>query len=333
MDELTERLLEADGPARAPGAATGGGRPRARGLPRDPQPRGVRHRQRDPRAAPRAAAGPDRPARRLSGALRRADPGRDRATGRCRATHPDVATYAILLQCTGAALWFDPAGPLTVEEVADAYVELVLGSLQAAPELIAEAVEATPMRVKPPALPEKATIAVVAPSSPPQTRSETEQATAYFEARGHSVVFGPQPPQGPRLPGGDRRRAGRGPPVGAVGAGHRHGPHALRRLRRRPPSRSGRLGRGRRSADRLRLQRHHRAPPGSRQARGLGQLLRAELPAFHAHARTSSPRSTEDWFHRAFQPEPLGRVFEDPDDPYVLTVGEGWARVRWSAAA
>ena len=65
------------------------------------------------------------------------------ADGSLAATHPDVATYAILLQCTGAALWFDPAGPLTVDEVADAYVELVLGSLQAAPELIAEAVEAT----------------------------------------------------------------------------------------------------------------------------------------------------------------------------------------------
>ncbi len=46
-------------------------------------------------------------------------------------------------------------------------------------------------RVKPPALPERATIAVVAPASPPQTRSEIEQATAYFEARGHEVVFGP----------------------------------------------------------------------------------------------------------------------------------------------
>src|SRR4030095_705570 len=31
------------------------------------------------------------------------------------------------------------------------------------------------------------------------------------------------------------------------------------------------------------------------------------------------------WFHRAFQPEPLGRVFEDPEDPYVLTVGDGVA--------
>ena len=34
---------------------------------------------------------------------------------------------------------------------------------------------------------------------------------------------------------------------------------------------------------------------------------------------------TEAWFHRAFEPEPLGRVFEDPEDPYVLTVGEGVA--------
>ena len=34
-------------------------------------------------------------------------------------------------------------------------------------------------------------------------------------------------------------------------------------------------------------------------------------------------KETEEWFHRAFKPEPLGRVFEDPEDPYVLTVGEG----------
>ena len=36
-------------------------------------------------------------------------------------------------------------------------------------------------------------------------------------------------------------------------------------------------------------------------------------------------KETEEWFHRAFQPEPLGRVFEDPENPYVLTVGEGAA--------
>jgi muramoyltetrapeptide carboxypeptidase len=34
---------------------------------------------------------------------------------------------------------------------------------------------------------------------------------------------------------------------------------------------------------------------------------------------------TEEWFHRAFKAEPLGRVFEDPENPYVLTVGDGSA--------
>ena len=62
------------------------------------------------------------------------------ADGSLHATHPNVATYAILLQCTGAALWFDPSGPLELDEVANAYVELVLGSLRASPELIAQAV-------------------------------------------------------------------------------------------------------------------------------------------------------------------------------------------------
>ena len=56
---------------------------------------------------------------------------------------------------------------------------------------MADAAVQTRDRIKPPALPEQATIAVVAPASPPQTRSEIEQATAYFEARGHEVVFGP----------------------------------------------------------------------------------------------------------------------------------------------
>ena len=32
--------------------------------------------------------------------------------GSLRASDPRVATYAILLQCTGVALWFDPDGPL-----------------------------------------------------------------------------------------------------------------------------------------------------------------------------------------------------------------------------
>jgi AcrR family transcriptional regulator len=60
--------------------------------------------------------------------------------GSLRASDARVATYAILLQCTGVALWFDPAGSLALDRVADLHVELVLGSLGAAPELIAQAV-------------------------------------------------------------------------------------------------------------------------------------------------------------------------------------------------
>jgi TetR/AcrR family transcriptional regulator, cholesterol catabolism regulator len=61
--------------------------------------------------------------------------------GSLRASDADVATYAILLQCTGVALWFDPRGHSTLEQVAELHVELVLGSLQAPRELIAEAIE------------------------------------------------------------------------------------------------------------------------------------------------------------------------------------------------
>ena len=64
------------------------------------------------------------------------------ADGSLRSSDPRVATYAILLQCTGVALWFDPDGPLGLDEVAAIHVELVLGSLGAGAGLIAEAVEA-----------------------------------------------------------------------------------------------------------------------------------------------------------------------------------------------
>ena len=61
--------------------------------------------------------------------------------GSLRSSDAMVATYAILLQCTGVALWFDPAGPLKLEQVAELHVELVLGSLRASTELIGEAIE------------------------------------------------------------------------------------------------------------------------------------------------------------------------------------------------
>lgn len=62
--------------------------------------------------------------------------------GSLRSSNARVATYAILLQCTGVALWFDPEGSLGLEEVAELHVELVLGSLQAGPELIGAAIAA-----------------------------------------------------------------------------------------------------------------------------------------------------------------------------------------------
>jgi AcrR family transcriptional regulator len=61
--------------------------------------------------------------------------------GALRTSDVHVATYAILLQCTGVALWFDADGPLSLDQVAELHVELVLGSLQASGELIAEAIE------------------------------------------------------------------------------------------------------------------------------------------------------------------------------------------------
>jgi AcrR family transcriptional regulator len=61
--------------------------------------------------------------------------------GSLRVSDVQVATNALLLECTGVALWFDPDGPLRLDEVAEVHVELVLGSLQAAPELIAQAID------------------------------------------------------------------------------------------------------------------------------------------------------------------------------------------------
>lgn len=52
-----------------------------------------------------------------------------------RMSCPDVrvTTFAVLLQCTGVAAWFQPDGPLPLEQVADAHVELVLNALCARP--------------------------------------------------------------------------------------------------------------------------------------------------------------------------------------------------------
>ena len=60
--------------------------------------------------------------------------------GSLRVTDAAIATYAILLQCTGVALWFDADGPLNLDQVAELHVELVLGSVGASRELVVEAI-------------------------------------------------------------------------------------------------------------------------------------------------------------------------------------------------
>jgi AcrR family transcriptional regulator len=62
------------------------------------------------------------------------------AEGALRSSDVRVATYSILLACTGVALWFDPDGPLPLDRVAALHVELVLGALQAGPDAIEDAI-------------------------------------------------------------------------------------------------------------------------------------------------------------------------------------------------
>jgi len=177
-------------------------------------------------------------------------------------------------------------------------------------------------RVKPPALPERARIAVVAPASPLQTRSEAEQATAYFEARGHEVVFGPnwRKVHG-YLAGTDAERAAdlqwalSEPGIDMV--------HTL----------CGGYG-----CARLYDLIDWDAVGEPRIVCGFSDITALHLalaanagwvtfygPNFSRFTRKKREltKPTEEWFHRAFKPEPLGRVFEDPEDPYVLTVGGG----------
>jgi muramoyltetrapeptide carboxypeptidase len=182
------------------------------------------------------------------------------------------------------------------------------------------------MAVKPPALPDKATIAVVAPASPPQERSGIEQATAYFESRGHEVVFGPNHRKvHGYLAGNDEERAAdlqwalSEPGIDMV--------HAL----------EGGYG-----TARLYPLIDWEALGAPRIVCGFSDLTALHLfvakhadwvsfygPSFLRFTRSKGDyqltEETEEWFHRALRPEPLGRVFEDPEDPYVLTLGEGVA--------
>jgi muramoyltetrapeptide carboxypeptidase len=182
------------------------------------------------------------------------------------------------------------------------------------------------MAVKPPALPDEATIAVVAPASPPQERSGIEQAMAYFESRGHEVVFGPNHRKvHGYLAGSDEERAAdlqwalSEPGIDMV--------HAL----------EGGYG-----TARLYPLIDWEALGAPRIVCGFSDLTALHLfvqrhagwvsfygPSFLRFTRTKGDyeltKETEEWFHRALRPEPLGMVFEDPEDPYVLTLGEGTA--------
>ena len=179
-------------------------------------------------------------------------------------------------------------------------------------------------RIKPPALPERARIAVVAPASPPQIRSDSEQAHAYFEDLGHEVVFGPnyRKVHG-YLAGTDAERAAdlqwalSEPGIDMV--------HTL----------CGGYG-----CARLHDLVDWDAVGEPRIVCGFSDITALHL-ALAAHAgwvtfygpnftrftrhKDGLTKETKEWFHRAFQREPLGRVFEDPEDPYVLTVGGGAA--------
>jgi muramoyltetrapeptide carboxypeptidase len=179
-------------------------------------------------------------------------------------------------------------------------------------------------RVKPPALREGATIAVVAPSSPPQTRSEIEQATEYFASRGYNLVFGPNHRRvHGYLAGTDAERAAdvqwalSEPGIDMVFA--LDGGYGAGRLYKHIDW--DRLGEPRIFCGYSDITALHLAI-----ARQRGWVT-FYSPTFLRFTRKKDELTdiTEDTFHRALRAQPLGRVPEDPDDPYVLTVGEGVA--------
>ena len=180
------------------------------------------------------------------------------------------------------------------------------------------------MRTKPPALPDGGRIAVVAPSSPPQTRSEIEQATDYFTRLGYEVVFGPHHREvHGYLAGTDEQRAAdvqwalSEPGIDMVHAlGGGYGAARLYPLIDWDALGDPRIvcGFSDITALHLMLAKH-------------GPWTTFYGPNFTRFTRKKDELTdeTKKWFHRAFRAEALGRVFEDPDDPYVLTVGGGQA--------
>ena len=180
--------------------------------------------------------------------------------------------------------------------------------------------------IKPPALPEHARIAVVAPATSPQTRSDLEQAVAYFESRGHEVVLGPNVRKvHGYLAGTDAERASdlqwalSEPGIDMVHAyAGGYGTARLYKLIDWDAVGDPRIvcGYSDLTALHLALARHT-------------SWITFSGPNILRFTRRKDDYpltpETEEWFHRAFRPEPLGRVFEDPENPYVLTLGGGAA--------
>ena len=179
-------------------------------------------------------------------------------------------------------------------------------------------------RIKAPALPENATIAVVAPATSPQTRSDLEQAVDYFESRGHEVRIGPNVRKvHGYFAGTDAERAA--DLQWALSEPGIHMVHAY----------AGGYG-----SARLHKLIDWDAVGDPRIVCGYSDITALHLalakhanwvtfygPNFVRFTRRTDEweltKETEEWFHRAFEPEPLGRVFDDPENPYVLTVGGG----------
>ena len=178
------------------------------------------------------------------------------------------------------------------------------------------------MARKPPALPAGGSIAIVATSSPVHNRSEIEQGLAYFRTRGYEVIEAPHTRASHGyLAGTDLERAAdlqwalTEPGIDMVLA--LFGGYGCARLHRLVDW--DRLG-------------EPRIVCGFSDVTALHLALRAQADwvSFYGPGLLRFSRKpgvltteTEEWFHRAFRPEPLGRVFDDPDDPYVLRVGPG----------
>lgn len=55
------------------------------------------------------------------------------ASGALEVPNVELVTRSLLASCTGVAFWFRPTGPMTLDQVADGYVDLFLRALRSGP--------------------------------------------------------------------------------------------------------------------------------------------------------------------------------------------------------